>query len=72
VSTTKAQIERVLTEVDVFTDTAATLIRSFMPMGFGGEWEQECRELPRLLADVNARFKRAVRKAQREKGWAAK
>ena len=70
-STTKVEIERVLTEVDVFTENAATLVRSHMPTGLGAYWQREQDELEQMLVDVNARFEQAIRKAQRA-GWAAK
>lgn len=69
--TTKAQADRVVTEVDVFCATAATLVRSFMPIGLGTSFEKEGEELEFLLTEIPMRFKRAIEKAQ-QKGWAAK
>jgi hypothetical protein len=70
-STTKAQADRVVTEVDVFCEHAATLVRSFMPIGLGTYWQKEGDDLEVLLTEIPMRFKRAIEKAQ-QKGWAAK
>lgn len=69
-ATTKAQVERVLVEVDVFCETAKTLVRSFMPIGLGEHFRQEEQTLIAALEDVPERFKAAIRKAQKEHGWA--
>lgn len=69
--TTKEQIDRVVTEVDVFCDTARGLISSFMPVGLGQSFGREHDELTFLLAEIPMRFKAAIEKAQK-KGWAAK
>lgn len=69
--TTKAQIDRVVTEVYVFCESACSLIGSFMPIGLGTPWQREHDELTFLLTEIPMRFQRAIRKAQR-KGWAAK
>lgn len=68
-STTKAQIRRVQTEVDVFLTSARDLIASFMPTGLGEPWKTEHRELTKACDEINRRFKGAIRNAQR-KGWA--
>ncbi len=69
--TTKEQADRVVLEVDVFCENAATLVRSFMPTGCGKYWQKEAEELEFLLTEIPMRFKRAIEKAQ-GKGWAAK
>lgn len=69
--TTKAQADRVVLEVDVFCENAATHVRSHMPIGLGKYWQREAEELEFLLTEVPMRFKRAIEKAQK-KGWAAK
>jgi hypothetical protein len=69
--TTKPQIKRVTTEVDVFLTSARDLISSFMPVGLGERWGQEHKELTAMIDKVNRRFKLAIRDAQK-KGWADK
>lgn len=70
-STTKDEIDRVVTEVDVFCSRARCLVASFMPIGLGKPWQREHEELTFLLTEIPMRFKRAIEKAQK-KGWAAK
>lgn len=69
--TSKAQIDRVMLEVDVFCENAATQVRSHMPIGLGKHWQREAEELEFQLTEIPMRFKRAIEKAQ-AKGWAAK
>lgn len=69
--TTKAQIKRVTTEVDVFLTSSRDLISSFMPTGLGERWQKEHRELTAMIDKVNRRFKLAIRDAQKQ-GWADK
>lgn len=71
-STTKAQVQRTVLEVDVLCELAAQQVRSYMPTGLGKFWEDEANDLDEMLADIPARFKAAIRKAQRKHGWAAK
>lgn len=70
-STTKRQIERIVLEVDVLCDLAAMNVRSHMPTGLGAEFSAEGKALEATLEDIPRRFKRAVRKAQKQ-GWASK
>lgn len=70
-ATTRAQIRRVQREVDVFLMSARDLISSFMPTGLGEPWQTEHKELTRLCDQVNRRFQKAIKDAQR-KGWADK
>ena len=68
-ATTRAQIRRVQREVDVFVTSARDLISSFMPTGLGEPWQSEHQQLTKMLDEVNRRFQKAIRDAQR-KGWA--
>jgi hypothetical protein len=70
-STTKAQIKRVTTEVDVFLTSARDLVSSFMPTGLGERWQKEHQELTAMIDKANRRFKLAIRDAQKQ-GWADK
>lgn len=69
--TTKAQADRMVLEVEILCDIAATNVRSMMPIALGKYWEKEGDELEFLLTEIPMRFKRAIEKAQ-QKGWAAK
>ena len=71
-STSKAVIERVIVETDVFCEAARSNISSFTPSGLGPEYRAELRALEEVLEDVPRRFKRLIRKAQKEHGWAAR
>lgn len=69
-STTKTEIERIVTEVDVLCELACGLVASYMPMGLGKHWAREHDELTFQLTEIPMRFKAAIEKAQRT-GWAA-
>jgi hypothetical protein len=70
-STTKAQVEEVVSDVETFCRYAAMEIRSFMPTGLGDWWTKEERELCALLDEIPERFRRAIVKGQK-RGWANK
>lgn len=69
-STTKAEITEVVQDVEVFIRNAQALIRSFMPVGLGVEFSDAEKECLSELAQCRDRFRRMVKKAQRDHGWA--
>lgn len=71
-SLTRADMNLVLTEVDVLCDLVVMDIRTYMPVGLGDAWLAERDELVKSLRDVKRRFRRSIRDAQRVHGWAAK
>ena len=70
--TTKAEIEEVLKDTDCFIRHAISNVESFMPTGLGPHFQDEYEMILVELRSANARFRSAIKRAQRRHQWAAK
>lgn len=70
-TTTKDEIERSINELQVLCDLALRVVMSDTPIGFGPAYVTARNAMREALTEVPGTFKRLVRKAQKDHGWAA-
>ena len=64
------KVERqVLQDFDTFIRNAEALVSSFMPVGFGLEYQRAKEQCEQDLANCRRRFLAALKKAKRDHGW---